>query len=231
MPEECSSGARKRILILAVFFGILFLCVIGQAFRLQILKHEDMLKKADRQHQRIVPLTPARGAILDRNGSNLAVSIEMDSFYAEPRNIEDKDGTAAVLASFMEMTKQELLEKLNSGKGFVWLERRIPPERAARIKNLKLRGIGSAPEVRRFYPNSELAAHVIGFTGLDPIGLDGIELKYDSTIVGNTGFIVTERDALGRSVAQKTALIKNASKGNNVVLTLDKNIQYIAEKE
>lgn len=231
MPEECSSGARKRILILAVFFGILFLCVIGQAFRLQILKHEDMLKKADRQHQRIVPLTPARGAILDRNGSNLAVSIEMDSFYAEPRNIEDKDGTAAVLASFMEMTKQELLEKLNSGKGFVWLERRIPPERAARIKNLKLRGIGSAPEVRRFYPNSELAAHVIGFTGLDPIGLDGIELKYDSTIVGNTGFIVTERDALGRSVAQKTALIKNASKGKNVVLTLDKNIQYIAEKE
>jgi cell division protein FtsI (penicillin-binding protein 3) len=231
MKDEREKWARTRIIIIGTFFGALFLAVIGQAFKLQILQHEDMVKKADRQHQRVVPLTPGRGAIMDHNGNNLAVSLEMDSCYAEPRHIEDIEGTAAVLAPFLETTKQELLKKLNSSKSFVWLERRLTPEKAARVKNLKLRGIGFAPETKRFYPNSEIAAHVIGFTGLDPAGLDGVELKYDSVILGNTGFLVTERDALGRNIAQKTALVKNSSPGKNVVLTLDKNIQYIVEKE
>lgn len=231
MKDEREKWARTRIIIIGTFFGALFLAVIGQAFRLQILQHEEMVKKADRQHQRVVPLTPGRGAIMDHNGNNLAVSLEMDSCYAEPRHIEDIEGTATVLAPFLETSKQELLKKLNSNKSFVWLERRLTPEKAARVKNLKLRGIGFAPETKRFYPNSEIAAHVIGFTGLDPAGLDGVELKYDSVILGNTGFLVTERDALGRSIAQKTAVVKSSSPGKNVVLTLDKNIQYIAEKE
>lgn len=231
MKDEREKWARTRIIIISTFFGALFLAVIGQAFRLQILQHEDMVKKADRQHQRIVPLTPGRGAIMDCNGNNLAISLEMDSCYAEPRHIEDIEGTAAVLAPFLETTKPELLKKLDSNKGFVWLERRLTPEKALRIKNLKLRGIGFAPETKRFYPNSEIAAHVIGFTGLDPAGLDGVELKYDAVILGNTGFLVTERDALGRNIAQKTMLVKSSAPGKNVVLTLDKNIQYIAEKE
>lgn len=231
MKDEREKWARTRIIIIGTCFGALFLAVIGQAFRLQILQHEDMVKKADRQHQRIVPLTPGRGTVLDRNGNNLAVSLEMDSCYAEPRHIEDVEGTAAVLAPFLETSPQELLKKLNNNKSFVWLERRMTPEKVARVKNLKLRGIGFAPETKRFYPNSEIAAHVIGFTGLDPAGLDGVELKYDSVILGNTGYLVTERDALGRSIAQKTTLVKSSSPGKNIVLTLDKNIQYIAEKE
>ncbi len=213
------------------FFGLLFIVVICQAFRLQIIQHEEMLSKADRQHQRVVPLTPGRGNILDRNGNNLAVSLEMDSCYAEPRHIQDIDGTAAVLAPFLGTSKQELLKKLNGSKNFVWLERRLSPEKAVLVKNLKLRGVGFVSETKRFYPNREMASHVIGFTGLDPVGLEGIELKYDSTILGNTGYLITERDALGRDVAYKKALVKNSSPGKNVVLTLDTTIQHIVEKE
>ena len=231
MQDEREKWARTRIIIIGTIFGLLFLAVTVQAFRLQIVQHEEMLKKAERQHQRIVPLTPVRGTIMDRNGNKLAVSLEMDSCFAEPRNIQDIDGTATVLAPFLRTTKQELLKKLNGSKNFVWLERRLTPEQAAPIKNLKLRGIGFAPESKRYYPNMEAAAHVIGFTGLDPIGLEGVELKYDSVMLGNTGYMVTERDALGRSIARKDSVIKNSSPGNNLVLTLDMTIQHIVEKE
>jgi len=231
MKDEREKWARTRIIMVGTFFGVLFLAVTGQAFKLQILQHEDMVKRADRQHQRVIPLTPARGVIQDRNGNNLAVSVEMDSCYAEPNHIDDIEGTAAVLSTFLGASKQDLIRKLNGNKHFVWLERRLTPELSQRIKNLKLRGIGFAPETKRFYPNSEVAAHVIGFTGLDPAGLDGVELRYDSLILGNTGYLVTERDALGRDIAPKTAKVANSSPGRNIVLTLDKNIQYIAEKE
>ncbi|NVN90889.1 MAG: transpeptidase family protein [Desulfuromonadales bacterium] len=231
MREDREKWARTRIVIIGVLFGLLFMAVSGQAFKLQILQHEDMIKRAERQHQHVVPLTPARGAIMDCNGNNLAVSVEMQSCYAEHRNIDDVAGTAALLAPFLEMPAQEIARKINGARNFIWLARRIPPEKAVRVRNLKLRGIGFAPETKRFYPNSEVAAHVIGFTGLDPAGLDGVELKYDSVILGNTGYLVTERDALGRDIAPKAELVKSSSPGKNIVLTLDKNIQYIAERE
>ena len=231
MKDEREKWARTRIVIIGVLFGLLFMVVSGQAFKLQIIQHEDMVKRAERQHQHVVSLTPARGAIMDRNGNNLAVSVEMQSCYAEHRNIEDVQGTADVLAPFLEMPAQEIARKINGSRNFTWLARRLLPEKAKRIKNLKLRGIGFAPETKRFYPNSQVAAHVIGFTGLDPTGLDGVERKYDSVILGNTGYLVTERDALGRDIAPKAELVKTSSPGKNIVLTLDKNIQYIAEKE
>ena len=231
MKDEREKWARTRIVIIGVFFGLMFVAVTCQAFKLQIVQHEDMIKKADRQHQRIVPLTPARGTIMDRNGNNLAVSVEMDSCFAEPRYIQDMEGTAAVLAPFLNIPQQELLKKMNGNKNFVWLARRLTPEQAIRIKNLKLRGIGFAPETKRFYPNFEVAAHVIGFTGLDPAGLEGVEKKYDSTILGNTGYVVTERDGKGRSIAIKDTVVKNSSPGKNLMLTLDMTIQHIAEKE
>lgn len=231
MRDERDKGARGHIVIIGFCFCLLFMAVTAKAFKLQILQHEEMSRRAERQHQRAVQLTPGRGAIMDCNGNNLAVSVEMYSCYGEARHIQDVEGTAAALAPFLEVPRQEIVRKIRASKNFVWLERRIPPERATRIRNLKLRGIGFAPETKRFYPNSELAAHVIGFTGVDPSGLDGVELRYDSLILGNTGFLVTERDALGRDIAPKTALVKSSSPGKNVVLTLDKNIQYIAERE
>jgi cell division protein FtsI (penicillin-binding protein 3) len=231
MKDDREKWARVRIIMVGAFFGLLFLSVIGRAFYLQILQHEELIKKAEKQHQRVVPLTPARGAIMDCKGTPLAVSVEMASCFAEPRHIQDIDGTAAVLAPFLGVPKHEIMKKLAGNRNFVWLERRLPPEQATRIKNLKLRGIGFLPESKRFYPNIEVAANVIGFTGLDPSGLEGVELKYDSVILGNTGYVITERDALGRDIDLKNAVIKKSEPGKNIILTLDKNIQYIAEKE
>lgn len=231
MSVDLEKWTRYKIVLIGAIFGLLFLTLTGRAFYLQILKHEELIKKAEKQHQRIVPLTPARGDILDRNGTPLAVSVEMDSCYAEPRHIQDPEGTAAVLAPYLGSNVQELHKKLASGKGFVWLERFLTPERSRRLKELKLRGIGFSPESKRYYPNSEVAAHVIGFTGLDPNGLEGVELRYDSIILGNTGYLVTERDALGRNIAPTDALVKKSEPGKSIFLTLDKNIQYIAERE
>jgi cell division protein FtsI (penicillin-binding protein 3) len=231
MRDDREKWARVRIVMIGTFFGLLFLSVIVRAFYLQIIQHEEMIKRADKQHQRIVALTPARGAILDRNGTPMAVSVEMDSCYAEPQHIQDIEGTAAVLAPLFGTSQSEITKKLSTSKHFTWLERRMTPEIALRVKNMKLRGIGFVKENKRFYPNIEIASHVLGFTGRDPNGLEGIELKYDSTILGNTGFLVTERDNLGRDISVKNTVIKNTLPGKNVILTLDKNIQYITEKE
>lgn len=231
MKDEREKWARVRIVIIGTIFGALFLTVIGRAFYLQILQHEELVKKAEKQHQHRIDLTPARGSILDRNGTPLAESIHMDSCYAEPKRIKDVDGTAAVLAPILGVPKQELVAKLSTGKSFTWVERWLAPDVATHIKNMKLPGIGFAPESKRFYPNLETAAHVVGFTGHDPNGLEGIERRYDSTILGNTGYMITERDALGRNIAVKNTVIKDSSPGKNLVLTLDKTIQFIAEKE
>ncbi len=231
MKDEREKWARVRIIMIGTVFGLLFLSVVGRAFYLQILQHENLVKKADKQHQHKVDLTPARGSILDRNGTTLAESIHMDSCYAEPRRIKDVDGTAGVLAPILGIPKDELVARLSVNKSFTWVERWLAPEVATRVKNMKLPGIGFAPESKRFYPNMEIAAHVVGFTGRDPNGLEGIELKYDSTILGNTGYMITERDALGRNIAIKSTVIKDSSPGKSVILTLDKTIQFIAEKE
>ncbi len=231
MRDDREKWARIRIIMIGSIFGLMFLGVVGRSFYLQILQHEILVKKADKQHQHKVDLTPARGSILDRNGTTLAESIHMDSCYAEPRRIKDVDGTAAVLAPILNVPKAELVARLSTNKSFTWLERWLAPEVATRVKNMKLPGIGFAPESKRFYPNREIAAHVVGFTGRDPNGLEGIELRYDSTILGNTGYMITERDALGRNISIMNTVIKDSSPGKNVILTLDKTIQFIAEKE
>lgn len=231
MKDEREKWARVRIIMIGTVFGLMFLTVVGRAFYLQIMQHEELVRKAEKQHQHRIDLTPARGSILDRNGTPLAESIHMDSCYAEPKRIKDVDGTAAVLAPILGVPKQELVAKLSINKSFTWVERWLPPDTAVRIKNMKLPGIGFVPESKRFYPNVETAAHVVGFTGRDPNGLEGIELKYDGTILGNTGYMITERDALGRNIAVKSTVVKDSSPGNSVVLTLDKTIQFIAEKE
>jgi len=231
MKDEREKWARIRIIMIGTVFGMMFLSVVGRAFYLQILQHEKLVKKADKQHQHKVDLPPTRGSILDRNGTTLAESIHMDSCYAEPRRINDVDGTAGVLAPILGVPKDELVAKLSVNKSFIWIERWLAPDIALRVKNMKLPGIGFAPESKRFYPNMEIAAHVIGFTGHDPNGLEGIELKYDSTILGNSGFMISERDALGRNIAVSNTVIKDSSPGKSVVLTLDKTIQFIAEKE
>ncbi|MBT1076437.1 penicillin-binding protein [Geobacter grbiciae] len=231
MRYDAEKWITLRIRFIGGFFVLLFALTFCRAFYLQVIKRDYLLKLADRQHQKIIPLTPVRGTIYDANGAALAVSVEMDSCYAEPKSMEDLGEASAQLAPVLGMPKESILKKLQGNKNFVWLQRRLTPDVVKRIRGLDLEGIGFVKETKRFYPNSEVAAHVIGFTGLDPEGLEGVERRYDSTILGGTGYLVTERDALGRNVALKGTVIQNGAMGHDVTLTLDKNIQYIAEKE
>jgi cell division protein FtsI (penicillin-binding protein 3) len=232
MMEKREKWARVRMRSVALLFAVVFTLTAGRAFYLQVLQNERLVKLAEKQHQRIVALTPGRGAIYDRHSAPFAVSIEMDSCYAETRNLENLPDAAAKLAPLLGYQRAELEAKLKASRNFVWLSRRMAPEQARKVRDLDLDGIGFVKESKRFYPNSEVAAHVVGFTGTDPGGLEGVEKKYDSTILGNTGYLVTERDALGRDInPKKGSEAKAGSKGSNVILTLDKNIQYIAEKE
>jgi len=231
MRYDAEKWITLRIRFIGGFFVLLFALTVCRAFYLQVVKRDHLLKLADRQHQRIIPLTPVRGTIYDANGAALAVSVEMDSCYAEPKSIADLNGTAAQLAPVLGMPKETVLKRLQGNRNFVWLQRRLTPDVVKRIKDLEIEGIGFVKETKRFYPNSEVAAHVIGFTGLDPEGLEGVERRYDATILGGNGYLVTERDALGRNVALKGTVIQDGAMGHSVTLTLDKNIQYIAEKE
>lgn len=231
MKDTREKWAKIRIRMVGGLFALFFVATSCRAFYLQIIKKDDWARLAEKQHQKVVPLTPARGTIYDSTGSALAVSIEVDSCFAEPVAITDARGAAAKLAPLLGMPVEDLAKKLAVKRSFIWLRRQVTPELVRKIQALHIDGIGFVKETRRFYPNSAVAAHVVGFTGLDPKGLEGIELKYNSLILGNTGYLVTERDALGRDIALKGTIIKKASKGYNLTLTLDKNIQYLAEKE
>lgn len=231
MRYDAEKWITLRIRFIGGFFVLLFALTVCRAFYLQVINRDYLLKLADRQHQKVIPLIPARGTIYDTNGAALAVSVEMDSCYAEPKSIADLRTAAARLAPVLEMPQETVFRRLQGNRNFVWLKRRLTPDVAKRVHELDIEGIGFVKETKRYYPNSEVASHVIGFTGLDPEGLEGIERRYDSTILGGTGYLVTERDALGRNVALKGTVVQNGAMGHNVNLTLDKNIQYIAEKE
>ncbi|HEY6008581.1 MAG TPA: penicillin-binding protein, partial [Geobacteraceae bacterium] len=210
MIDRREKWARVRIRLVGGLFVFFFVAVSARAVYLQVVKREQLVKLAERQHQKIVPLTPARGAIYDRTNAALAVSIEMDSVYAEPRSIENFVHTASQLAPLLGMSREQLERKFVASKNFVWLQRRITPDLAQKIRALELDGIGFVKETKRFYPNAEVASHVIGFTGLDPDGLEGIERRYNATMLGSNGYLVTERDALGRDIAFKGMVVKGA---------------------
>jgi cell division protein FtsI (penicillin-binding protein 3) len=227
-PEKWT---RFRIRLVGISFAAAFLLIGVRAFHLQVLNQEEWQKRAERQHQKTIPLAPQRGTIHDRNGEELAVSVEVDSIYIEPAKVTEPARAASALASTLSLPPASVKTKLASNRGFLWLKRQVTPRESEQVRALGLDGVNFTREHRRFYPNSEIGAQVIGFTGLDPEGLEGIELKYNSVILGQGGYLVTERDALGRGIGSSDPLIQGESRGSDVFLTIDKNLQYLAEKE
>jgi cell division protein FtsI (penicillin-binding protein 3) len=150
--------------------------------------------------------------------------------YARPGKIHDKKGIAKKLSPILQVGYRFVLDKLTSDRPFVWLMRRISPAQAQKIEDLKLEGIGFIEESKRFYPNKELASHVLGFSGVDPKGLEGLELAYDRYLSGKPGTILVERDALGRNIYTQDIKQVNATKGYNLQLTIDNTVQYFVEK-
>jgi cell division protein FtsI (penicillin-binding protein 3) len=201
---------------------------LGRLAYLQLFCYSDYLARAQRQQQRIVEVSPRRGVIYDRNLRELAMSVQVDSCFAVPVEIADAGMAARLLAGVLGASPEEIETKLSSSRSFVWIARKLSPQKVARIQALNLRGIYFQKENQRFYPKRRLAAHVLGYVDIDEKGLGGIEYALDERIRGKPGRMLILADARRRWYDSNE---KAADAGSSVVLTLDEKIQYIAEKE
>jgi cell division protein FtsI (penicillin-binding protein 3) len=214
-----------------ILFLAIFLVVGGRAFYLQALQGDRLMRLGQRQHLEESTVLPKRGGVFDRSGEPLALSLEAQSVYARPRRIKDAAKSARDLARVLKINAEEIKERLNSAKPFVWIKRQISPNEAGQIQALNIQGVGMFHEPHRYYPQGQLAGQVIGFVGRDSEGLEGLELRYNDYIRGETGSSVSERDALGRRVLVEGVEGLQVPAGGDIHLTLDTSIQHLAEKE
>ena len=227
-PEKTDrSRATNRALFLG---GILLLWMAGlvvQLYHLQIIDYGDLLARAQRQQQHMIEVAPKRGEIFDRQMNPLAMSLAVDSVFAVPSEIPDPKMVSNLLAPVLGLDANDLLGRITNSHSFCWVKRKSTPEEANRVRDLNLKGIYFQRESKRFYPKGDLAAHIVGYVGLDDKGLAGLEYGMDSIIRGRPGRVLLATDARRRSF-QSTEWA--GKPGKNLVLTLDEKIQYITEK-
>lgn len=219
---------HARLVIVAGVVALWMLAVVGRLGWLQLYEYSDFLGRAQRQQQRIVEVTPQRGAIYDRNLHPLAMSISVDSCFAVPGEIRDTRLAARLLSTVLHIPREILEARLDPARSFVWIARKLPPDKAQAIAALNLRGIYFQKENQRFYPKRDLAAHVLGYVDVDEKGLAGIEYELDGQIRSKPEKILVQADARHRWMDSGESL---RDTGTSVVLTLDEKIQYIAERE
>ncbi len=231
MSERRAADLRNRTLIFAALLGCAFLGLLGRLAYLQVLKHDEYSRLAESQHAKTIPLKPGRGSIFDRHGQALAVSSTAESLYALTARIEDRDGLAARLAPILGEPAREIGRRLDSSKRWVFIKRKLPPDVIQAVRDLEEPALGFVGESLRLYPNRELAAHAIGFEGIDGKGLAGVEQSWDALLAGVEGQALVGRDALGREVTGSPRVLKPSVPGQGVMLTIDATLQYIAERE
>ncbi len=231
MKRKSINWFRVRIFFLSSLLFFSFAFIVGRMFQLQVLKKEQLYQLAAQQHLVQIPFVPKRGTIYDQKENELAVSIEVDSVYADPQKVVDVNRTTRDLASILQIDREELRRRLKSDRSFAWIQRKISPKETAEIKALQLPGIHFLKENRRFYPNSQLGAHVIGFVGLDSKGLEGVESRYDPLLNGNHQVWTAGRDARGREIVMGEPRFEKEEHYKNIFLTLDKHIQHVVEME
>jgi cell division protein FtsI (penicillin-binding protein 3) len=217
-----------RLYLLSTFF-LFWCCIIClRLIYLQVFRYGDFEQRAQHQQQRSTEVAAKRGVIYDRAGRELAMSISVDSVFAVPTEMPDMAGTISLLARITRTDPRELLAKCKAARTFCWVARKADAETAERIRSLNLRGIYFQKESKRFYPKRELAAQVLGYVGMDDEGLSGIERAYDDRLRGKAGRMLISVDARRKWFG---SVEKQPDPGQNVVLTLDEKIQYIAERE
>ncbi len=228
---KSQSELRKNIRLISFFFTIIFFIIAVRVYFLQILTPNEIRKRIETQHKTILKLAPRRGTIYDRNATELAVSIQMESLAARPGLINNARTVAKQLAPILGTVHTKLQQPLTAKKKFVWIRRKLSPHQSEKIKSLKIRGLEFVPETKRFYPNKNLAGQVLGFTGVDTQGLEGLEREYETILKGKQCTMLVDRDALGRHLFIEGIQPSGYIQGHDIILTIDKNIQYIAEKE
>jgi len=226
---------RARIALLGVCVMCVAMLVVVRAFHVQISTGDRLREMAEDQHLRHLRVSPRRGAIYDRHGAELAVSADVDSVYANPRRLkameQDPTTVARSIAKVLDVDPQQLAKRLGADRYFVWIERRVTPNEATRIRELDIPGIELTTEARRYYPNRHLAAHLIGFADIDGRGIEGIELAYEDRLRGSERRVEAIRDRRGHVVFADDMEDDRTIQGQSVVLTIDKAIQHIAERE
>jgi cell division protein FtsI (penicillin-binding protein 3) len=224
-------ASRRRALVIISLLVFWMLIITTRLVYLQTFQHEMLARRARVQQQDAIETTPMRGLVLDRQGRELARSVDTESFFAVPTEIEDEERVAVSLAPLVGSDSETLAVRLREGKEknrkFVWLARKLDAEQAQRVAALKINGVYSLKEPKRFYPNGQLASHVLGFVGLDEVGLGGVEQVYNERIQGEAGKLFVETDAHRRPYS---SLEVEPRPGESVVLTIDQMVQYRTEQ-
>jgi cell division protein FtsI (penicillin-binding protein 3) len=231
---------RERFWLICLFFLLWATAIGGRLFWLQVVRHKEFQERAEKQQLRTFEVAPRRGVLYDRNLHELAMTVQADSFYAVPSEIDDKQRAAWVQSTAHALTaavhtdsddgltsEAQIAERLSNGHSFAWVARRVTPEVAARVKALGIKGIYSQKEFERFYPDNEIAAQVLGYVGIDDNGLGGLEEKFEPELHGVPGRMYTAMDARRRVLGSSE---HEPEPGQNMVLTIDENIQFLAER-
>lgn len=229
-PPRPSAGplALRRSLFLGAALAFWMLAIIGRLYYLEIIQYVKWRGIEQRQQQSTVEVNPERGAILDRNRQPLAMSLPVESIFAVPSEIRPQDRAmfADVLAPILGLSSSDLMGRFDAFRSFCWLDRRVPDEVAARVRDLNLKGIYFQKETKRFYPQGGLAAGVMGYVGLDDAGLAGLEYGMNDSLAGSASRVLVDRDAHRQSFSSTEW---KGQPGKNLALALDSNLQYIAQ--
>ena len=212
--------------------------IVCKLFWLQVLRHQEFVEKAQKQQLHTFEVAPRRGILYDRNLRELAMTVQSDSVWAIPSEIEDKPATVRALAQILHVgndsspvdawtSEAQIGARVNASHGFAWIGRRVSPEAAVKVRALNLKGVYFQKEFQRFYPDNEIAAQVLGYVGIDDDGLGGLEKKFDGRLHGQPGRVSAAVDAR-RHVLGST--VQEPEPGENLVLSIDENIQFIAER-
>ena len=223
---------NSRLMVAAGALALWALAIEGRLIVLQVFQHDQLVARAERQQMSTVVAPAKRGEIFDRNGRLLAYSVDADTIYAVPTEVADAAKTAAALCGALDdctaKSREELRDRLSQPRPFAFVRRRASPLQAKRVAALGLEGIAFRKESKRYYPNRELAAHLLGYVGVDNVGLSGLEATYDKTIRGREGKLLVQTDAR-RHVFSR--LERSPTAGASIELTIDEQLQHIAERE
>jgi cell division protein FtsI (penicillin-binding protein 3) len=229
---EWRTTLKRRIAIAAAGLLLWSVAIEARLVYLQVVQHEALAARAEGQQSRTINAPAKRGDIVDRNGRVLAFSVDADSIYAVPTKIDDPTATAAALCVALgdcaSGDKDVLAGRFNGDRAFAFVRRQATPDQTRRVANLDLDGVGFIKENRRFYPNKQLAAHLLGYVGVDGDGLGGIEAAYDDLIKGLGGLVLIQTDARGRPFSR---VERPATVGGTLELTIDQYLQHVAERE
>ncbi|MBK5256995.1 MAG: penicillin-binding protein 2, partial [Vicinamibacteria bacterium] len=228
-PVRTARNHDLRLYFVAICGTVWALAIVAQLFHLQILRHELLLKEAKHQSDRTITVKARRGAIVDRNERPFAISVDAPSIYADPSAIRDPRETARALGRALEYSaaeQKELLIQLQQDRSFVWIRRQVDPAVARAVRELRLEGVGFETESRRYYPQRNLLAPVLGYVGLDSQGMAGLEYAFDEDLRGHAARVTLRLDARRRPMGEVET---PPTEGRRVTLTIDERIQHVTE--